>query len=172
MSRYFVGTMSRWSSGISCRELTPLHPSDKRVAACLLCIPRTGFMYIKKKKKSQPEITLSFGSFLHRYQSAPPAPLRPQHLSSELRPQKNCSISASFISPQPGGARGRSACRGRQRAIKSRRSGKPRANRFTLMSCVARKFDCREKKRKPKKKKNNTHPTPTTVVFSKCSSPL
>lgn len=151
-----AGEARHW---ISCRGLTRC---IRQPDSYLLCILSCGFQWEASQKSP-----LVLGPFPRRYQSAAAACRRLQRLSSQLHTRKKLFDLCEFHLAAARWACGRSACTVRQRAIKSRRSGKSRLDGFTLMSCVARKFEG-----KGEKKTQNTHTTPKTVVFSKCSSPL
>lgn len=90
----------------------------------------------------------------YRYQLAPSAPhFREPPAASLLRDtgQKSVwSVRVHFTAASGASGCLCSACR-RQSAIKNERFGKPRANRFTLMCRIVRKFDCSERERKKKK---------------------
>lgn len=157
MSRYFVG---QWAGGAAlleysapCRwreapsllqRVDSLHPSHWLVP------PLHTELWISMR--SQPEITISFGSFSLSLSISSSSSLLPPAASrlTATHPKKLFDL-CEFHLAAAWGACGLSACTVRQRAIKSRRSGKSRLNRFTLMSCIARKFEKKKEKEKEKK---------------------
>lgn len=174
MPRYSVG---QWAGGaahrigtthpagearhwISCRGLTRC---IRQPDSYLLCILSCWFQWEASQKSP-----LVLGPFPCRYQSAAAACRRLQRLSSQLHTRKKLFDLCEFHLAAARGACGRSACTVRQRAIKSRRSGKSRLDGFTLMSCVARKFEGKGERKNTK----HPHDTENRCVFKVLISSL
>lgn len=118
---------------------------NKKKPLCVFCILSEGFT------KERPQSWFVFGSSLSLSISTISSPFSGAPAASLLRDtgQKNVwSVRVHFTAASGASGCLRSACR-RQSAIKNERFGKPRANRFTLMCRVVRKFDCREREKTP-----------------------